>query len=92
MTCEICGDRGIIILNDDVAVPCNCVKQAYLKNIVRNANLPENFISCSLDVFNFKYYRYDFKDPETGLSSLELSKIAHKAAGDFIKRFLKPTT
>ena len=51
--------------------------------------MPENFINCSLNNFNFKYYPKDLIDSETGLSCLELAKIAHKAAGDFIKRFLK---
>lgn len=89
MTCEFCGDRGIVILNGEVAAPCSCVKQSSLKNLFRHANLPENFINCSLEKFNFKYYAKNFTDPETGLSSLELAKIAHKAAGGFIKRFLK---
>lgn len=51
--------------------------------------MPENFINCSLERFNFRYYPKDSIDPETGLSCLELAKIAHRAAGDFIKRFLK---
>ncbi len=51
--------------------------------------MPENFINCSLELFNFRYYPKDTIDPETGLSCLELAKIAHRAAGDFIKRFLK---
>lgn len=87
MACKYCGDRGII-LKDDVAVPCSCVKQASLENMIRNSNLPENFINCSLKNFNFKYYAKDIKDPETGLSYFDLAKYAHKAAGDFIKRFL----
>lgn len=87
MTCKLCGDRGII-LRDDTAVPCICVKQSYLENLIRNSNLPENFINCSLENFSFKYYAKDIKDPETGLSYFELAKYAHKAAADFIDRFL----
>ncbi|MFX4260660.1 ATP-binding protein [Pelotomaculum propionicicum] len=88
MACEICGDRGII-LEGEAAVPCGCVKLAKIKNLIKNANLPEKYIGCSLDVFSFKYYPKDVIDPETGLSCLELAKIAHRAAGDFIQRFLK---
>jgi len=88
VTCEVCGDRGII-LHDEVAVPCSCVKRTHINNLIRNANMPENFINCSLERFNFRYYPKDSIDPETGLSCLELAKIAHRAAGDFIKRFLK---
>ncbi len=89
MACEFCGDRGIVILNDEEAVPCSCVKRSSLKNLAGHANLPVNFVDCSLERFNFKYYAKNFIDPETGLSSLELAKIAHKAAGGFIKRILK---
>jgi len=86
VTCKLCGDRGII-LNGDAAMPCSCVKQANLENLIRSSNLPDNFINCSLNNFSFKYYAKDIKDPETGLSYFDLAKYAHKAAKDFVERF-----
>ncbi|MEG3070759.1 MAG: ATP-binding protein [Candidatus Syntrophopropionicum ammoniitolerans] len=83
MTCKICGDRGIIILNNETAVPCSCVKKD------RHVSLPKNFINCSFEKFQFRYYTKNFTDPETGLTSYALAKIAHKAAKNFIERFLK---
>ncbi|NLJ75840.1 MAG: ATP-binding protein [Peptococcaceae bacterium] len=83
VTCEICGDRGIIILNNETAVPCNCVKKD------RHVSLPRNLINCSFERFQFRYYNKNFTDPETGLTSYALAKIAHKAAKNFIERFLK---
>jgi len=88
LTCSICGDRGIVV-KDDVAYPCGCVKQNFINNLLKVSCIPRNFSNCTLDNFVFKYYARDFFDPETGLSCFELAKHAHKAARDFIDRFLQ---
>lgn len=88
MTCEKCGDRGIL-LKGEVAVPCTCVKQNSLERLFRDSRLPRKLLGCTLESFNFKYYAVDSLDPEKGITYNELAKLAYQAARNFIQSFLK---
>lgn len=88
MTCELCGDRGII-LKGEGAVPCPCIKQKALEKLFKDSRLPQKLLRCNLDHFNFKYYAKSCFDPDRGISYYELAKLAYDAAKNFIANFLK---
>jgi DNA replication protein DnaC len=88
VTCEKCGDRGIV-LKGEVAVPCACVKQNALEKLFKDSRLPRKLLGCTLENFSFKYYAVDSLDPERGVTYNELAKLAYQAARNFIYNFLK---
>lgn len=88
MSCNICGDRGIV-LKDDVAVPCICSKQRAAERLIIDSRMPRNLLNCSLDRFCFTYYDKNCFDREKGISYYEIARLAHRAAKEFIDNFLK---
>lgn len=88
MSCNICGDRGIV-LKGDLAAPCICIKQRAAERLIIDSRMPRNLLNCSLDLFSFKYYDKNCLDNEKGISYYELAKLSHRAAKDFIANFQK---
>lgn len=88
MTCELCGDRGIILKNE-VAMPCGCIKKKAIEKLYKDSCLPEKLLNQTLDRFSFKYYAKDCFDNEKGISYYELSRLALNATKNFIVNFLK---
>ncbi len=86
--CQICGDRGIVLKNE-IAVPCSCVKQKRTDKIYRDSRLPKKLLGCTLDNFNFKYYANNCVDLEKGITYYELARLAFQAAKNFIADFQK---
>lgn len=88
MTCDLCGDRGVI-LQGEVAVPCSCGRQKAIARLFRNSGLPQKLINCSLADFNFKYYARNCLDMDKGVSYYEIAQAAFQAAKKFISSFLQ---
>ncbi|BAF59191.1 MAG: ATP-binding protein [Pelotomaculum sp.] len=88
VNCGICGDRGII-LKGEAAVPCSCVKKRAAEKLLRSSCLTGKLQNCTLNRFSFKYYAKDCLDPETGMSYLEMARLAYQAAKDFIRDFME---
>lgn len=88
MTCNLCGDRGIILKNE-VALPCSCIKKKALEKLFKDSCLPKKLLGHTLDKFSFKYYAKDCLDYEKGISYHELARLAYNAAKSFTGNFLK---
>ncbi len=86
--CPVCGGRGIV-LKDEIAVTCDCVKQKRIERIYRDSCLPRKLLSYTLESFNYKYYAKNCVDLEKGITYYELAKLAFQASKDFIVNFQK---
>lgn len=53
--CPLCQDRGII-LEGDVAKPCNCMQQKKVENRFRYARMARSLMHCRFEQFNLEYY------------------------------------
>jgi DNA replication protein DnaC len=84
--CQLCGDRGVII-KDEGAFPCSCVKEKQAAKLLKDSRLPPNLLKCTFDNFKSKYYVKNQVDIETGISYYDLAKLAFEAARGFVKRF-----
>ena len=88
VVCALCGDRGII-LQGDVAVPCDCGRSKAAARVFGASGMPPKLRDCSLSKFNSRYYARDCLDLERGVTYFELAKLAHRAAVKFVADFLK---
>jgi DNA replication protein DnaC len=84
--CQLCGDRGVIIV-DEGAIPCRCMKEKAAAKRLKDSRLPANLQKCTFDNFKFKYYAKNCLDLVNGISYYELAKHAFEAAQGFVKRF-----
>ncbi|MCL2766452.1 MAG: ATP-binding protein [Peptococcaceae bacterium] len=84
--CDLCGDRGII-LQGDLAVPCNCMQVKAAGRMNNRSGLPHKLQECSLEKFNFKYYARDCLDMSRGVTYFEIAKLAYQAAKNFVADF-----
>lgn len=73
--CNLCNDRGIIVEND-VAKPCSCMKDRLLARKIRNSHLTDKMRGFTFDKFNFDYYNKYY----------DSAHKSYKAAQDFAKR------
>ncbi|SPF50088.1 IstB-like ATP binding family protein [Candidatus Desulfosporosinus infrequens] len=55
LICPICQDRGIII-EGDVAYPCNCMRMRKIENQFRHARISRVLKNCRLEKFRFDFY------------------------------------
>lgn len=89
MTCPHCHDRGIIIVDNNTAVPCNCVKQKSTQKKFKSAKLPKDMLKATFSSFKFNYYS---KESMVGQRShYQLAKMAFDAAMEFVGRSLEKT-
>jgi len=86
--CVKCQDRGLI-LQGDVAFPCECVKQKALLYRFTQAQLTPVMREYTFEHFNFRYYSRTRKDGEKGLSYRESAERAYNAAREFVALFLE---
>ena len=56
--CPLCQDRGIL-LDEDVAYPCSCMRTKKLENQFRHARISRELINSRLDKFRFDFYTSD---------------------------------
>ena len=82
MNCPQCLDRGIIILDNDRAVPCPCIKQKSSITKFKSARLPKDMVQFTFDKFKFDYYNPDSKVER--LSHKQLAKNAFDAGRQFV--------
>jgi DNA replication protein DnaC len=87
MNCLLCGDRGVIV-KEDGAYPCRCVKEKAALKLYKNSRLPVNLQKCTFDNFNFKYYNKTSYALPNQISYYDLARHAFEAAQNFVKRFL----
>lgn len=86
MGCQLCGDRGIIIL-DEGAVLCQCMKEKAAAKLLKDSRLPVNLQKCTFEKFRFKYYAKNCLDMVNGISYHEVAKHAFEASQSFVKKF-----
>ncbi|MDR3587000.1 MAG: ATP-binding protein [Desulfosporosinus sp.] len=55
LKCPACQDRGIII-EGDVAYPCNCMRMRKMENQFRHARISRVLKNCRLEKFRFDFY------------------------------------
>lgn len=92
-TCPICCDRGIVLLNG-VAERCSCMRQKYLENNFKHANIGKNITKFVFEKFNLNYYP-DIKqqDDDNSLTYYQTAQKTLQAAIDFVNNIIagKPT-
>jgi len=84
--CNLCEDRGII-LKGEMAFPCGCNNLKAAEKLIKNSQLPQKLLNCTLDRFNFKYYSKNCFDAQNRISHFELAKRSYQAAAEFINNF-----
>jgi len=82
--CDICGGRGIVLINNDTARPCECLKALAVKNKLKNAGIPGKPVK--LKDFDLRYYSETSKIPETQKSYYQAAKDALNAARRFVNK------
>lgn len=55
--CRLCQDRGIILEND-TAVPCSCMREKKVENSFKYARLSGELLNCRFEKFDLDYYLY----------------------------------
>lgn len=83
-SCQICQDRGLILEND-TAYPCTCMRQKKLENQFRSARISKALLACRLDKFDLNYYLCS----DGTEANLKSAKRALEASKDFINNYLK---
>ena len=87
--CSLCGDRGIVIKND-LATQCKCVKQKSLLNQFKFANISKQMIDFNFRSFDFNYYSSVLVDPLTNRYTFrQLAELAYQAAQKFVQDILE---
>jgi DNA replication protein DnaC len=82
--CPRCRDRGIILEND-VAYPCTCMRQKKLVNQFRTARISKAMLSYRLDKFDLNYYL----SSDGTKTNQDSAKRALDAAKSFVNNYLK---
>lgn len=60
--CQICQDRGLIIVAGEKARICNCVKQRYLERQYDYANITPEIQTYSFEKFRLDYYQGEHRE------------------------------
>lgn len=87
MVCPQCQDRGIIILDNETALPCSCIKQKSVVRKFKSAKLPKDMLNATFDQFKFDYYSP--KSMVEHRSHYQLAKDAYEAAREFVGNFME---
>ncbi len=85
--CPLCQDRGII-LEGDVARPCQCMQQKALRNKFKHAGISVEMMQQTFANFRFDYYSPLLVDPVRNRSYLEHAQRALQAARDFVAEYV----
>lgn len=86
--CRFCHDRGVII-QGNLAVPCNCAAQRAIRRRFQDSWLPGALRSCTFDKFSLKYYSRQVSDSSKGISYHESARLTFSAALAFVDDFQK---
>ncbi|TGE32471.1 ATP-binding protein [Desulfosporosinus sp. Sb-LF] len=78
--CPTCQDHGIL-LDGDVAYPCNCMLTKKLENQFRHARISRELMNCRFETFRFNYYSPEKEDK----THYEGAARALDAAKSFVK-------
>lgn len=80
--CPLCKDTGYV-----KGQKCRCFKQAEIDFVYEQSNIRSVLQKENFQTFRFSYYSDEIRDPESGLTSLELAKHAAGCCRQFIKDF-----
>uniref|UniRef100_UPI004056862A ATP-binding protein n=1 Tax=Agathobacter sp. TaxID=2021311 RepID=UPI004056862A len=83
-TCPICKDTGYVN-----GRKCSCFKQQMIDIIYAQSNVKTIVLKENFANFSFDYYSKEYKNPLTGLSSLDSAKHAVRECRRFIDEFDK---
>ncbi len=85
--CDLCAGRGLII-RENVAEPCPCVKQRALINKIKAAQIPPKLRNFTFEDFQLKYYSDRKVDPVKNITYLESASTTLQAAKNFVRDYL----
>jgi len=83
-TCNLCKGRGIVV-KGEVAIPCKCMKNQAIMNILKISHLTPEMQKYKFENFNFKYYSNHFRDNIKNITYRESAGLAYKAAKKFVQ-------
>ncbi|MDW7675436.1 MAG: ATP-binding protein [Bacillota bacterium] len=87
--CSKCQDRGIIIV-DNAAVQCSCVKHRNLYKKLKYANMTKEMQCYNFAKFNFDYYSQTLIDTLSNRYSYrQLAELALNAAKKFVEDIIQ---
>ncbi len=86
VTCTLCQDRGII-LEGDMARPCQCMQQKAMRNKFKHAGISAEMLQQTFDNFRFDYYSPLLADQARNRSYLEHAQRALQAAREFVNEY-----
>ncbi len=89
--CPICLDRGIVI-EENLARPCQCMQQKELYNKFKYARISPNMMQHTFDTFVLEYYSRCLADDEKNRSYYESARLALHGAQDFVNDYLQTGT
>ena len=81
-TCKDCKDTGY-----SSGGKCHCFKQKIINVVYSQSNIKNILAQENFNTFSYKYYSGDKIDPATGLSSLEIVRVAVEKCRFFIDDF-----
>lgn len=88
MTCNKCQGRGLII-KDNIAYPCSCLKENSRKKIWLSSGLPPALVQNKFKNFDFQYYSATKKNGFSQNNTyLQIAKIVLNEAKNFVKKIL----
>lgn len=85
--CPLCNNSGLILEND-LARPCECIQQRKLVKRLALSHLTPMLQTLTFNRFSFNYYSSQ-ATPNRKYSYLEAAKRAHRAALEFCERYGK---
>lgn len=85
--CNYCAGRGLII-RDNVAEPCPCVKQRVINNKIKAAQIPPKLSRYSFADFQLKYYSDSKVDPVKKITYRDSASTTLQAAKKFVRDYL----
>lgn len=86
--CSKCGGTGLIMRDND-ALRCSCVKEKTLDNNYLRSGLTPLMQKCTFENFDFRFYPENKHDEVKGISYAQTAKLTHGASREFVQRFLK---
>ncbi|MDK2821374.1 MAG: replication protein DnaC [Clostridia bacterium] len=88
--CPLCKDKGII-LRDNLAYRCSCMKQKAWQKRLQSAHLTPQLSRYSFENFELKFYSRTLNDNLTGTTYYESARRCLEAAKRFAKTYTKQT-
>lgn len=86
--CNLCAGRGLVI-RDNVAEPCPCVKQRAVRNRIKVSQIPPELSKYKFTDFAISYYSNSKIDPVKKTVYRESASTTLQAAKNFVQRYLE---